>query len=168
MPGADHSAPVLRKANEMPATPGLSPTRRNARIAALSGALAAGGYAGASPGATQLVQDHSGAAENGHTQGDDDVSRRVREALVNTDDLRALDIELATDEGVVDLRGEVYSQRQARAAAEVARNQPGARGVRNRLRVRESGNGAPDAAAPPVSSPADPAPTSTSAPPPRP
>jgi hyperosmotically inducible periplasmic protein len=93
--------------------------------AALIGGAAAGGYyAGKDKRTASQIADDSA------------ITTAVKSKLVASRDVKALDVNVDTYEGVVILRGEVRTPSQRVAAERIARNARGVKGVRNELRVR--------------------------------
>jgi osmotically-inducible protein OsmY len=68
-------------------------------------------------------------------EGDARISRDVSRRLVDAPQVRAMDVEVHTREGVVTLSGQVPSRAAAEEAERLASSVPGVRDVRNRLRV---------------------------------
>jgi hyperosmotically inducible protein len=60
----------------------------------------------------------------------------VKSKLIVAPDVKALDVNVDTYEGVVSLRGNVHSAAQRAAAERVARTVKGVKGVRNQLQVK--------------------------------
>jgi hyperosmotically inducible periplasmic protein len=101
--------------------------RRSALAGALLGGLILGmpamAHADAASDAEQYVSDAA-------------ITARVKTALVQTDGISGLDVEVETNEGVVQLSGFVDDEDAADLAADVAQRQEGVREVKNDIRVK--------------------------------
>ena len=93
--------------------------------AALLGGAAAGGY-------------YAGKDERtaGRIAEDGKITSAVKSKLVASREVKALDVNVDTYEGVVSLRGTVHTAAQRAAAERVARTARGVKSVRNELRVK--------------------------------
>ena len=93
--------------------------------AALIGGAAAGGY-------------YAGKDERtaGRIAEDGKITSAVKSKLVASREVKALDVNVDTYEGVVSLRGTVHTAAQRAAAERVARTAKGVKSVRNELRVK--------------------------------
>jgi hyperosmotically inducible periplasmic protein len=68
---------------------------------------------------------------------DKDIARTVKDRISKDARLQKADIGIATDAGVVTLKGDVPSLSASARASEVARGVPGVRAVRNELAVKD-------------------------------
>jgi hyperosmotically inducible periplasmic protein len=68
--------------------------------------------------------------------GDSVITAKVKAALVNDPEVKALDVSVTTDKGVVVLSGVVASAKQARRAQEIAAAVAGVKGVKSGLMVK--------------------------------
>ena len=93
--------------------------------AALIGGAAAGGY-------------YAGKDERtaGRITEDAAVTSAVKSKLFASRDVKALDVNVDTYEGVVSLRGTVHTAAQRAVAERLARTAKGVKSVRNELRVK--------------------------------
>lgn len=93
--------------------------------AALIGGAAAGGYpAGKDKRTAARIADDSA------------ISSAVKSKLIADREVKALDVNVDTYEGVVTLRGEVGSAAQRAAAERIARGSKGVKAVKNELRLK--------------------------------
>lgn len=93
--------------------------------AALIGGAAAGGYyAGKDKRTAGQIADDSA------------ITTAVKSKLIASREVKALDVNVDTYEGVVRLSGEVHTASQRAAAERIAHTARGVKGVRNELRVR--------------------------------
>jgi osmotically-inducible protein OsmY len=67
---------------------------------------------------------------------DSAITTKVKSAFVSDKEVRALDIQVVTYKGVVQLSGFASSQREIDRAVELARNVPGAKSVKNDIRLK--------------------------------
>lgn len=74
----------------------------------------------------------------GEYTDDATITTRVKAALVQDPDVSAAQVNVETYRGVVQLSGFVDSQAAAKRAADVARQVPGVRSVRNDIRTKPS------------------------------
>ena len=113
---------------------------RNARF----WVLAAAALAGLSGCAAALI---GGAAAGGYYVGKDErsasriaedgaITSAVKSKLIVDRDVKALDVNVDTYDGVVRLSGEVRTSAQRAAAERIAREAKGVKSVKNELRVR--------------------------------
>jgi hyperosmotically inducible periplasmic protein len=77
------------------------------------------------------------AADDTRTRSDAEITARVKTALIRNDETKARQINVETENGIVQLSGFVDSERMKSAAAETARGVSGVQEVRNELAVRE-------------------------------
>lgn len=75
--------------------------------------------------------------ETQRTRSDSEITARVKTALIGNDETKARQINVETENGVVQLSGFVDSQQMKAAAAETARGVSGVREVHNELVVRQ-------------------------------
>lgn len=93
--------------------------------AVLIGSAGAGGYyVGKDKRSASRIADDSA------------ITTAVKSKLVASRDVKALDVNVDTYEGVVTLRGEVQTAGQRTAAQRIASASKGVKGVKNELRVR--------------------------------
>lgn len=79
----------------------------------------------------------SGTSRSTGTYIDDKtISAKVKTGLATNDDTSALDVDVQTYRGVVQLSGFVDSEKSKETAEQVARGVPGVKGVENNLIVR--------------------------------
>jgi hyperosmotically inducible periplasmic protein len=71
------------------------------------------------------------------TRSDTEITARVKTALIQDDETKAHQINVETENGVVQLSGFVESEQMKAAAAAAARDVSGVRQVRNELMVRQ-------------------------------
>lgn len=71
------------------------------------------------------------------TRSDAEITARVKTALIRNDETKARQINVETENGVVQLSGFVDSAQMKSAAAETARGVSGVKDVRNELMVRQ-------------------------------
>lgn len=93
--------------------------------------------AGLIAGGTIACKSTGGMRSSTQTANLDDatIATRVKTALLNEPELKALDIQVAADNGVVTLTGAVPSEPQQSRAIAVARTVGGVRDVRSSLKV---------------------------------
>jgi hyperosmotically inducible protein len=93
--------------------------------AALIGGAAAGGY-------------YAGKDERSATRIADDgaITTAVKSKLIADRDVKALDVNVDTYDGVVTLRGQVHTASQRDTAERIARESKGVKSVKNELTVR--------------------------------
>lgn len=105
-------------------------------------ALAAFALAGCDRGADSNTGGTPGSSATVGTAIDDTVlTTNVKTALMASENVRSLNIDVETDNGVVQLSGEVGSQVQVDQALMVARSISGVREVQNRLTIKPAGTG---------------------------
>lgn len=93
--------------------------------AALIGGAATGGYyAGKDKRTTSRITDDAA------------ITSAVKSKLFSSRDVKALDVNVDTYEGVVTLSGEVQTANQRAAAGRIAAEASGVKSVKNALRVR--------------------------------
>lgn len=78
------------------------------------------------------------AADAARTRSDTEITARVKTALIRNDQTKAREINVETENGVVQLSGFVDSEQMKTAAAATAENVSGVQQVRNELIVRQS------------------------------
>jgi len=93
--------------------------------AALIGGAAAGGYYAGKDDRTA-----------GRIADDAAITSAVKSKLIESRDVKALDVNVDTYEGVVSLRGEVKTAAQRAAAERLARSVKGVKSVKNELKVK--------------------------------
>lgn len=105
--------------------------------------LAALALAGCDRGANNTSTGTAPGSGTGSTVGtqidDSALTASVKSALMANDNVRSLDIDVETNNGVVQLSGDVTSQTQIDQALQVARGVSGVREVENRLTVKPAG-----------------------------
>lgn len=110
--------------------------------------LAAFALAGCDRGADSNTGGTPGSSATVGTAIDDTVlTTNVKTALMASENVRSLNIDVETDNGVVQLSGEVGSQAQVDQALMVARSISGVREVQNRLTIKPAGTGTVDGSA---------------------
>lgn len=77
------------------------------------------------------------AADNERSRSDAEITARVKTALIRNDETKARQINVETENGIVQLSGFVDSEQMKAAAAETARGVSGVQQVQNELAVRE-------------------------------
>jgi hyperosmotically inducible protein len=77
------------------------------------------------------------AQETGRERSDAGITARVKTELIRDDETKARQINVETENGIVQLSGFVESQQAKDAAGAAAQNVPGVKGVRNELIVRK-------------------------------
>jgi hyperosmotically inducible periplasmic protein len=77
------------------------------------------------------------AQETDRTRSDAEITARVKTALIRNDETKARQINVETENGVVQLSGFVDSQQMKAAAAQTARGVSGVQEVHNELVVRQ-------------------------------
>lgn len=77
------------------------------------------------------------AQETTRTRSDAEITARVKTALIRNDETKARQINVETENGVVQLSGFVDSEQMKSSAAATAQSVSGVQGVRNELVVRE-------------------------------
>lgn len=82
--------------------------------------------------------DHAPFPGQAPTRPDEDIKRDVDTALFYDDVVSSLGIKVSVNNGVVNLDGEVNSERAKRSASEDAWEVPGVKDVKNELQVNES------------------------------
>ena len=91
-------------------------------------------------GATQLAACVSQPTQNSRTTGrfvdDTGLTAKVKTALARDPDVSAMDVNVTTYRGVVQLSGFVDNENQVRKAADVARGIAGVKDVYNDVRVK--------------------------------
>lgn len=79
------------------------------------------------------------AQDSDRTRSDAEITARVKTALIRTDDTKARQINVETENGIVQLSGFVDSEQMKSAATTTARGVSGVQDVRNELVVRQGG-----------------------------
>jgi hyperosmotically inducible periplasmic protein len=77
------------------------------------------------------------AADNERARSDGEITARVKTALIRNDETKARQINVETENGIVQLSGFVDSEQMKAAAAETARSVSGVQEVQNELAVRQ-------------------------------
>jgi hyperosmotically inducible protein len=79
------------------------------------------------------------AGDNERSRSDAEITARVKTALIRNDETKARQINVETENGIVQLSGFVDSEQMKSAAAATAQSVSGVQEVRNDLMVREGG-----------------------------